>query len=1838
MRLQTVRYVPILIFVLLSLCLATAWGQMDSTSQPEGSITIPAAADTYITNRYPDTNFGHNNYLELWYDELDLSAYGAFLLFRFEVQEALGPEAIIDTATLELYQIDATGPASVTIALHPILESWREADVTWNNQPQVYAGPFLLATTLDNATGWKQIDVTQFADDWQRGNNLGLELRGPLAEFGRFFESSNHNEQAPRLVIRYHIPTPTPTPSHTPTPSLTPTVLPTVTPTPSPTSQPPGEELDRPDLLITDIWPHDGTLCLQIMNVGDAPNEADAATTLYVDGVLWASMSGPAGLRPGARWTGCFTPAYSCSGAGDHLLAAVDEPDAIPEINEANNQRAESPSCDQEAPVILEGPVVEDVGQASVAVAWITSEDAESRGAIGQVAGEFSLQATQEGMGPHHHLVFNDLVPGTTYHGRVWSVDAAGNEVASDPFHFTTLPLPDSQRPLVALLAPATGRGRVLLEALVTDNLGISRVEFYADQRLLFSDYSPPFKYELDTWTLANGLREIEVRAFDDRENVAKDTRQLSVANEVDEGAPRVEIIAPVQDQDASGLVSVVVNLQDDVSLDRAYFFVEGVNLKGINLEGATAQTWTFSWDSTKVKNGRRRIGFQVFDREGREGIATVDLDVDNSPPPRPLLAIKTHSATRIANRLAILLTVENIGTASAFELAIGEWMAGFIPQAHPSSAVIPDTAGMLPALRIEMRYPGEIPPGATRTFAFTVVPALVFPNPPNPAIGDPIYIAYQNAAGVGFEQQFQTPISQTTDGLTLAEAREKAISNANYLVVSNADRLVTNYWVGAYDILDTMGRLALMRNGVVGLINAGDLWTLDRLLTPPGTHWFYDLFPWPTWAEQLHPNFSKPLGGYVLLVGETEILPAMDLSVPGDNNQAPFSDHIYSDVGGDGRPELIVGRIIGDDPATIRAPMEAAIAMLEGKPGHAFNYESALLISGPPAGSFVSDVQHVGQILQPRLGTVDFLHADSYFQAGVFEPRDGANQAVPHDPANALVAGHMLGGNQDEIILTSKTTRRAYLFDRQSGAQSEFAIPAFDGTGQDLVAAGDLLGDARDELIIADKDADLIYFYDHLGSAAIIARDLAGIDAMAAGDVEFDGRDELVLADSGQDRIWIGDGNPLNFTSFSRSFDRDDRLLLANILGDSSAEIIIIDWSANTMRVLDRTGKQQASHSFGDKGGMSWLAYIGKDSAVGAADLLALGTDQIVIAPSRNYPERVFTYYYNDTSKKFVPAGELGFTFEPGQILAGGQVYLEPGEAQPQEEVIIATQDGKIRVLDLGRFTQRLQPDLQLGVLDRDIIFWSGHGHVNVWDGAVDSFANVGVPMNFGGHHPVIVAVSCLTGNYQLGSGENRLIAETMLGDGAAVYIGATEESFGYTNREGANWLFQNWMKGESIGSAFTRLERAVWDHDPLGTPGVAVSWQAWIRQYNLYGDPKFGAPLSSSLIAAAEPSPLAGPGEPPGELTVTVPAYEVVEDAFGAGLDYVYIPGGSLWLEPGALLLPYQTAVVELPAGVTVENVLLTKREKYYEEMDVSIPVLPLDSPACECAPEAYPGDSDGVVPAKIFDWEVLEGSDSTSTLTLRIYPIQYNPQTAEVSFHTTFHFAITYDQPQVRVLATQLSNHQPDPESPLMAEILLDNPENMADFLLEGALYESGSGALVRGLELKTLRGLQGLAAAGLPIDLHGLSPGHYVLRLRVWKPDGRLQASHTVSFNLGNPELEIVNLDANPRPIIAGQSVTLAATVRNISSLPAGGDLALEVRDENGRQVFAAAQGFDPLAPGENFTLQATWPAVQAGNGSYRLVATVTVGGQSRQAMLPLNEQTGKRVYLPVSCRP
>ena len=199
--------------------------------------------------------------------------------------------------------------------------------------------------------------------------------------------------------------------------------------------------------------------------------------------------------------------------------------------------------------------------------------------------------------------------------------------------------------------------------------------------------------------------------------------------------------------------------------------------------------------------------------------------------------------------------------------------------------------------------------------------------------------------------------------------------------------------------------------------------------------------------------------------------------------------------------------------------------------------------------------------------------------------------------------------------------------------------------------------------------------------------------------------------------------------------------------------------------------------------------------------------------------------------------------------------------------------------------------------------IHFDGHGYESGWDeGGIDSSddaAQTAFPIDFGTHHPVVTtAYSCLTGNYEDGDKEDRNIAESFLAKGAAVYIGSTQHAYSQS-RQIVTEFYDQWAAypDRSVGYAWTKAERDQWSahaSDP------AYPFTVW--EFNIYGDPKFGAakpPSGTSAQTALEAIPATASDEaPPFTLEIHVPDLSIRREG---GMDLVEIPGGEVLTEPG-------------------------------------------------------------------------------------------------------------------------------------------------------------------------------------------------------------------------------------------------------------------------------------------------------------------------------------------------
>src|SRR5207237_361800 len=99
-------------------------------------------------------------------------------------------------------------------------------------------------------------------------------------------------------------------------------------------------------------------------------------------------------------------------------------------------------------------------------VSWTTSEPADAQVEYGTSAAYGSSSTLDPALALSHAVGLAGLAPGTTYHYRVRSRDAAGNLAVSGDFTFTT-PIPDTTPPIIsAVAAPASGV--TALSAMVT--------------------------------------------------------------------------------------------------------------------------------------------------------------------------------------------------------------------------------------------------------------------------------------------------------------------------------------------------------------------------------------------------------------------------------------------------------------------------------------------------------------------------------------------------------------------------------------------------------------------------------------------------------------------------------------------------------------------------------------------------------------------------------------------------------------------------------------------------------------------------------------------------------------------------------------------------------------------------------------------------------------------------------------------------------------------------------------------------------------------------------------------------------------------------------------------------------------------------------------------------------------------------------------------------------------------------------------------------------------------------------------------------------------------------
>ena len=747
-----------------------------------------------------------------------------------------------------------------------------------------------------------------------------------------------------------------------------------------------------PDLVVTDLWDEGASICYQIENAGDAAAPAGHSTVLFVDGAEVSSQAVSEELDPGDRHEGCFGLVWTCSAPEDQVIVETDEADAVAESDEGNNTREESLPCDDVAPEITSGPEVTSVDQNAAVIWWTTNETSDSLVRYGARAGEFASEEADPSQVTTHEVSLTGLNPSTTYRFVVQSADLNTNTVESRVGVFQTLPEPDDVDPSVSLRDPGEWAGIIDVEADASDNKEVERVEFLLDDVPIFTAYSSPYVMSLDTSRYANGEHSLATRAFDLAGRSNDDDQVADFHNLLDQGAPTVEIVSPVEGATVSGNpITITATLADDLGLLSANFFVYS-GTQNVTFDARTFSSpyptqiqVSFLWNTYHDADAEYYISVQAVDNDANFTTANRYLTLNNvvpsTPPQYPWLEVIKHSVTRVGNYFTVEIAVKNSGNLAASNIEIRDGLRSFQPISTTLSNADLDTwydpQGTYGYMRI--RPKSSIPAGGQATFSYNVVPVMYYMNPPTPSIGSFVDIQWQSPALKPYYSYDQLPVLKTTGGQTIPQAHASALQTADYLLVTNPYRLFL-YFAPAYtfgpsasttrvnQVLSTMAELARYRNGVLAFYNPTGrprATVLRDLLQPGGA-----------WGSKMGSNFTTD--GYLLIVGEFEIVESFLSKGWGyQDGVVNYTDQPFTNTAGDKYPEISVSRIPGNQPQNLITALGNSLEVIKGTSGYGYDRSHALLTSGTGSGqsNFVQNVEDIAVILGSQGVTAEKLH-----------------------------------------------------------------------------------------------------------------------------------------------------------------------------------------------------------------------------------------------------------------------------------------------------------------------------------------------------------------------------------------------------------------------------------------------------------------------------------------------------------------------------------------------------------------------------------------------------------------------------------------------------------------------------------------------------------------------------------------------------------------------------------------------------------------------------------------------------------------------------------------------
>lgn len=223
---------------------------------------------------------------------------------------------------------------------------------------------------------------------------------------------------------------------------------------------------------------------------------------------------------------------------------------------------------------------------------------------------------------------------------------------------------PDFISPSVWVTSPSNGAlvsGTVSYDSTAFDNVGVTRIEFYADNTLVGTDTSAPYSTLWDTTFFSNNLHTLFAKAFDVAGNIGT---SYSISVRVDNLGPSVSITDPTNGSYVSGLVNVQASASDDVAVSNVSFYVDG-NFLGTDISAPYSNTW----DTTIYPhNSVHSIIANALDTAGNQASSSAAVSVTVLDITSPSVVITTPHDGAIVKKGSTVTISADVSDVSAIQ------------------------------------------------------------------------------------------------------------------------------------------------------------------------------------------------------------------------------------------------------------------------------------------------------------------------------------------------------------------------------------------------------------------------------------------------------------------------------------------------------------------------------------------------------------------------------------------------------------------------------------------------------------------------------------------------------------------------------------------------------------------------------------------------------------------------------------------------------------------------------------------------------------------------------------------------------------------------------------------------------------------------------------------------------------------------------------------------------------------------------------------------------------------------------------------------------------------